>query len=529
MSPVIVRAAVPEIDLSLLRFRVETNPDGPAIDLVWDVPEQWRGRSVPSLTIVRRERRFPGRGRRGVVAVTAGPADRADGRTVFAAESFDYDLEETQEELLDGVAVRTTRQYLFRGEPRDRVLVRSIRRELDATWQDIVRETVRVVDRADLVAQATYYYTAFETPSGRYSRATQGSALATGRAGPRLFEQLPRIDRRRDTELPAPATVARAYRGQGQLERFLGGFEAHCDMLHGYVESLRDLHVPRAVDSRLLGALAHLIGWKLKDYLDEDGQRNEIAFAPQVYQTVGTIPNLAAMVNRLTGWDATVWEFARNVVLTWDRTRRERLDAGPAYLDGSARPVADPQGTLPPTLDTKPNPRGSLDVNDAASMFALRNRSPGDTNCYTYDCGVPDGLGGYDRSDAVLYNRETLAVYVIPEESSDVFVLQQEADRIKAILRDFLPIGIRAVFFVMPGTVVEDPYDATRDAADSVTDAGTLIELDHYGAGVDTHADTMAGWHWLVSNVLAARTVNTAVAPVDTSWRTRHVGVEAGP
>jgi phage tail-like protein len=525
MSPVVTRAAPPAIDLSLLRFRVETNPDGPAIDLVWDVPEQWRRRSAPSLTIVRRERRFPGRGRRGVVAVNAGPADLADGRTVFAAQSFEYDLEETQDELLDGLAVRTTRQYLFRGEPRDRVLVRSIRRELDASWQTILRETVRVVDRADLVTQTTYYYTAFETPSGRYSRATQGSALVTGSGGPRLFEQLPRIDQRRDTELPAPSTVANADRGKGQLERFLGVFEAHCDMLHGQVESLRELHVPRSVDSRLLGPLAHLIGWKLKDYLDEDGQRNEIAYAPRVYQTVGTIPNLAAMVNRLTGWDATVWEFARNVVLTWDGSRRERLDAGPAYLDGSARPVAD----QPPTLDTKATPRGSLDVNDAASMFALRNRSPGDTNCYSYDCGTPDGLGGYSRSDAVLYNRETLAVYVIPEESSDVFVLQQEADRIKAILRDFLPIGVRAVFFVMPGTVVEDPYDATHDAADSATDVATLLELEQYGAGDDAVKDTMAGWHWLVTNLPAARSVNTAVAPVDTSWRTRHVGVEAGP
>ena len=527
MSPAVVRADPPAVDLSLLRFRVETNPDGPAIDLVWDVPEQWRAAPAPSLTIVRRERRFPGRGRRGVVAVAAGAADLADGRTVFAADGFEYDLEETRDELLDGVPVQTTRQYLFRGEPRDRVLVRSIRRELDASRQTILRETVRVTDRDDVAAQTRYYYTAFERPSGRYSRATQGSALATGRGGPSLFGQLPRIDQRRDTQLPSPSAVVSDDRDRGQLERFLRVFDAHRDMLLGEVESLRDLHVPRRVDSRLLGPLAHMIGWKLKDYLDEDGQRNEIAFAPRVYQTVGTIPNLAAMVNRLTGWDATVWEFARNVVLTWDGSRREQLVAGPAYLDGSARPVA--AGQQPPSLTTRAVPAGSLDVTDAVSMFALRNRSPGDTNCYSYDCGTPDGLGGYTRSDAVLYNRETLAVYVIPEESSDRFVLQQEADRIKAILRDFLPIGVRAVFFVMPGIVVEDPYDATRDAADGASDAGALLELDQYGAGADAITDTMAGWRWLVSNVPAARSVNTAVTPVDTSWRTRHVAVEAGP
>lgn len=519
---------VEEVALERLRFRAETNPDGPAVDLVWELPVPSAQPPSYPLTIVRRERRFPGRSRRGVVAVAASASDLADGRTIFREASFRHDIEETRDELVNGVLVRTTRQYAFRGDPRDRVLIRSITRELDASRQNVVRTTIRVTDRDGVAEQKRYYYTAFAVGGqpAQYSRATQSSALATGGGGPKLFELLPAIDRRRDTELPPAAAVANADQAKGQLERFLGAFDAHGDMLLGQIDGLRDLHVPRRVDSRLLGPLAHLVGWKLKDYLDEDGQRNEIAFAPRVYQTIGTIPNLAAMVNRLTGWDATMWEFARNVVLTWDGSRRE----GDAYFDGSTRLVPDPNDKhAPPQLKSQPRPVGSVDTADAAAMFALRNRSPGDTNCYSYDCGRPDGMGGYLRTDAVRYNRETLGVYVIPEESSDSFVLQQEAERIKSILRDFLPIGRRAVFFVMPGTIVEEPYDATRDASDSATDIGTVVDLEAYGAGTDAIKDTMLGWRWIVSNTAASRSVNTAVAPVDTSWRTRHVGVAAGP
>ncbi len=86
--------------------------------------------------------------------------------------------------------------------------------------------------------------------------------------------------------------------------------------------------------------MAELIGWNLKAYLTEEGQRNEIVFANEVYRTLGTKPNIAAMVNRLTGWTADVKEFARNVIVSWDSTRVERLEGGvPAYLDGSASPT----------------------------------------------------------------------------------------------------------------------------------------------------------------------------------------------
>ena len=42
--------------------------------------------------------------------------------------------------------------------------------------------------------------------------------------------------------------------------------------------------------------------------------RYEIIFAPEVYRTVGTIPNIAAMINRLTGWDAQIREFVEQII-----------------------------------------------------------------------------------------------------------------------------------------------------------------------------------------------------------------------
>ena len=513
------------VDLDPVRFRAQTNPLGPAIDLVWELPDPAGEPDELMVVVVRREGRFPGLTRRGVVAVDATADDLGDGELVFDSTRVVFDREETRERTERGRTIETTRQFLFRGSPRDRTLVRSIRRELPQPGAPPVRTTVRVVDRgragAPLVTGTIYYYTAFFGTGRTFSRRTQSSALATATGRHHLFAKLPAIDQRRDTELPPPFAVALADVGRGQLDRFLATVDAHADMLFGFVDGLRDLRSPHRIDARLLPALARLLGWNLKDFLDEEQQRNEISFAPEVYRTIGTAPNVAAIVNRLTGWDTRVKEYARHIVLSFDTDRVEALQAGPAYLDGSIQIVP---GT-PPALVTRRAPFGSVDTRDALAMFRLRNRAFEDTAAYSYDAGRIGPDGTYTLDNNTLYNRETIGIYVVPDVATETLVLEQEWERVRVILGEFLPINVRAVLVVLPDVVVEEPYDATQ-ALEILLESAQLVEQDVYGEGDDAAAEKVPEWRYITVNDKATRSVTTAVTPVDVNARTRHVAVQ---
>jgi hypothetical protein len=212
-------------------------------------------------------------------------------------------------------------------------------------------------------------------------------------------------------------------------------------MLLGFVKGLRDLHSVRRVDSRLLPAMAAQIGWRLTDYLTEEGQRAENAFAPDVQHTLGTTRNVARMVHRATGWTVRVREFARNVALSWDGSRVERIDTGRAYLDASVRA----QGT-PPVLSSRTTPRGSVDAADAAAMTRLRTKAFDDETVYSYDCGVLDpATGGYIRGEGTWFNRETIGLYVTLPPGTTTAAAQQVWSRVRATLTDLLPIQVRPV------------------------------------------------------------------------------------
>jgi phage tail-like protein len=511
-----------------VRFRVLTNPLGPAVDLIWDLPDPLADPDQLPVVVLRREGRFPGRTRRGAVAVDATVDDLGDGEIAFDSAQLDVDLEETRERTERGRTIVTTRQFQLRGSPRDRTLIRSIRRELPEPGAPPTRTVVRVVDHGRPDAQVTagtiYYYTAFFGPRRTFSRRTQAAALATAVGRHHLFSKLPAIDQRRDTTLPQPFSVAAADEGRGQLERFLATVDAHADMLFGFVDGLRDLRSPHRIDARLLPALAHLVGWRLKDFLDEEQQRNEISFAPEVYRTLGTAPNIAAIVNRLTGWDTRVREFARHIVLSFDTQRLETLDGGAAYLDGSAEIAAGD----PPTLVTRQVPVGSVDTRDVLAMFRLRNRAFEDTASYSYDAGRPDPSSGYLLDNSTLYNRTTIGIYVVPDVATETFVLEQEWDRVRVILEEFLPVNTRAIVVVLPDVVVEEAYDATQ-AGEELVQAAQLVEDDLYDEGVDDALDRVPEWRTITVNDPSTRSVDARAAPVDVNARTRHVAVQSGP
>jgi phage tail-like protein len=483
------------------------------------------------LRILRRERRFPGLSRRGFVPLLASSDDLGDGTVVFDSATFTWDLEETRSEQLDQGHREIVHRYRMPGEPRDRVLLQTITTDYAADGQAL-QQLVRFFDRG-LEPGTIYYYTVFAGAPLAFSRATQFSALATGDWGHRLFLQLPGIHQRLDTERPAPGTVALADLGKGQLERFLDNLDEHADMLQGMVDGLRDLHAVRRADSRVLPLLAHLLGWELKDYLDEDGQRTEIRFAAELYRAVGTFPSAVALVNRLTRWDANLREFARSVVVTFDATRVEQVESGQVvYLDGSLAPT---QGYLdwldgaaqnepaPPHFTGRRVPAGTVDTADADAMFALRTRAFDDPTAYTYDCGQPDGAGGYVQDNNTWYNRQTVGVFIVPLGEEDSFTIAEEWERVQQILTGFLPAQVRMVFVLAPGLTIEEPYDATQQVIEEEVGTGEDSQDDTYGEGTDTAADTIPQWRWFVSNRLNDKTVN--VNSIDLGARTWHTGV----
>ena len=523
-EPLAELAGATESLLTRLNFRALTNPVGPAIDLTWELPDPAQPPDAVPLVILRRERRFPGLNRRGNVAVAGTVQDLSDGDLVYDTATFTYDFEEPWEERDGDLLVETTYQYVYMGVPRDRLLVRSLRREYFPDANTPIHTLVRVIDRANLAPETLYYYTAFAGNARLYSALTQASALATGRTTRSLFDLLPQVHQRLDTSRPLPNTAPLADVGKGQLQRLTEVFDAHADMLQAMVAAMRDLRSPRQVDSRLLPALAHLLGWRLKGYLNEDDQRNEILFAPEVYRTVGTIPNLAAMVNRLTGWDTRVREYATSIVMSFDSSRLESLQGGtPIYLDGRVQVSA-----TPPHLTGSRVPFGSVDTSDPMAMFRLRTRAFDDTTAYTYDCGTPDGQGNYRRDNDTWYNRETVGLYIVPDVETEPFRLEEEWNRVRQIIGEFLPIQVRVVFVVQPGVVVEEAYNAVRDVTEGFVDVGVELKDETYTGAVDAGVDRIPGWQWFVTNALAHHSVDTSAVTIDTASRTWHTGLDQG-
>lgn len=171
------------------------------------------------------------------------------------------------------------------------------------------------VQDMELETEVVWYYRLFvydeETEEFLTDRAWRASATPTDRYGldERLYQLLPAIHKQYDEPMPGED-------GDGQLRRFLSIFGVTLDHLRSLAECLRDRHDVHEVHAQRLPLLAQYIGWDLDRTLDELSQRNEIAFAPEIYKTIGTIPNIRALINRFVGWDCRVKEFAHNVFLT---------------------------------------------------------------------------------------------------------------------------------------------------------------------------------------------------------------------
>lgn len=258
-----------------------------------------------------------------------------------------------------------------------------------------VRLRDALLDAGGLQPLTAYYYELDDGTApgpeeiGRYRRVvTAGGTYGLNR---RLYAMLPETYRAHDGRALPPAAafagVPEASPVGGQLRRFLDVFGMGLDALRSSAETLRDLRDPQEVEARFLGRLSRTIGWEPSNTAEIPQQRNELATATRLFDVVGTVPALRALVTHQTGWRAQVAEFAQHIARANLPARRnlhvraEQAGGGWRGADDAAAVFAFPPGgaigvgALPATL-TSAN----------VEPFALR---PGMELTITVDGGTP--------------------------------------------------------------------------------------------------------------------------------------------
>lgn len=197
----------------------------------------------------------------------------------------------------------------------------------------VVAQGTAILSASDtgLRSETTYYYTLFPfsgaPPQFSFDTHNRVSAVATGPydfAG-LIYRFLPAIYHRYD-DAQATGTDTRLAlpdRSNGPLRRFLDLPGSQLDQIYSLARTALGLCDLDTVEGGLLPLLAQWIGWRTDYSLEVSAQRNELRFAPAVYQTVGIIPTVEATVKRITNWEAQTKEFVYNVART---NQPERLN-----------------------------------------------------------------------------------------------------------------------------------------------------------------------------------------------------------
>ncbi|GGS77810.1 hypothetical protein GCM10010156_40750 [Planobispora rosea] len=298
-------------------------------------------------------------------------------------------------------------------------VLRRVRRRHGDGWR------VEILDvggsAAGLRPGTTYYYELVAAPPGdgpdgepETGPPLRAVATPTGlhRSGALLYGALPEIYRRHDVVRgPDPiGAVPESTPGNGQLRRFLDVFGAALDHLRSRADQLRGLHDVDAADHRLLPHLAALVGWEPSLDRGIAVRRHEVKYAAALYRITGTTAGCVVWVRRLTGWDARIKEFWRNVLITNDPG-----DPG------------DPGGGF--------HGSRTLDTSDPEAMAGLGRFE--DTASYTYDTGTgPDSR----------YAHNLIGIFVAPRESVDE-VLRLRGRLLSGASR-FLPMNLRPVVVI---------------------------------------------------------------------------------
>jgi hypothetical protein len=192
----------------------------------------------------------------------------------------------------------------------------------------------RFSDR-DLKPLFRYYYTIFTVDNANnfyFDDSSHVSALAADdypiegeNLVERFYKMLPGVHQLHDTlsnselALLSPAVVNALnalpprLHGRGPLWRFLHATAAPLNVMRSSAEALRQLRDIDVVPPEFLPAMAHWLNWDLSRTLPVYAQRNEIRVAPRLYKSVGSVPNLRAIVNRYTTWYSQAAEFAQHI------------------------------------------------------------------------------------------------------------------------------------------------------------------------------------------------------------------------
>jgi phage tail-like protein len=167
-------------------------------------------------------------------------------------------------------------------------------------------EGLETAEDQSLKDETVYYYTLFlyrlSPLQYHFDPHNRTAAMVTSpynKAG-QMYDLLPSIYHRYDTE-------------SEQLRRFLDLPGEQFDQFYSFASALLNAYNLDRVDGRLLPLLAEWIGWQTNYRLEIAKQRNEIRYAPYLYQTMGLIPTLEATVKRIIGWESRTKEFVHNV------------------------------------------------------------------------------------------------------------------------------------------------------------------------------------------------------------------------
>jgi hypothetical protein len=230
-----------------------------------------------------------------------------------------------------------------------------------------------------LDGERVYYYTLVpftgDPPAFDPDPHNRTSAMALSPYGfaDQLYGLLPAIYRRYDGErTPAVRPDDPAGLVLGQLRGFLDLPGGELDRLYSLLRAALSLTDLDRVDGNLLPLLAGWIGWPTDYGLSVGAQRNEIRFAPRLYQTVGVVPTVDATVARLTGWANATKEFVHNVART---NQPERLNLWSSLRDTNGNWSAPVLTSVNYATDGRPTV--VRDTDGALLLFFHTNRSHG--------------------------------------------------------------------------------------------------------------------------------------------------------
>ncbi|SFK34163.1 hypothetical protein [Lysobacter sp. cf310] len=258
------------------------------------------------------------------------------------------------------------------GQPLERVR-RIVATTYGADGQPL-RRRIEIVDGGDAPLSLTpgdacYYQlfsAAFDPVEAQRYRAIATPAAPHG-LNRTMYDLLPAVHRQFDVNLrpttPGSEAIPEMAARSGQLRRLLDVYGASMDSARSSAENLWDLHDIDRVDGRRLPQLAGWLGWRLGDADALPLARNELKATPRLYESVGTVTSVGALVTRYTGWTTRTAEFVQHLARSNHAPRyqihasvpagaswRSPLDAAALLGFGAGNDEAFGVGPAPATL-----------------------------------------------------------------------------------------------------------------------------------------------------------------------------------